>query len=329
MFGKHPSGYNNSPHYENGAFRNLNKEQVIPQNIFKIAWGFLTSKTTSPTIPSVKTDLFSLENDSLIWFGHSSYFIQIEGIKILVDPVFSEVSSPVPFFPKAFKGTNIYNTDDIPEIDWLIITHDHWDHLDYNTVRKLKDKTKHVFCPLGVGSHLRHWGVKADIITEMDWGDEFKTKEGFKIFCFTSKHFSGRTFVRNKTLWASFLIETPTSFRIFAGCDGGYDKHFLDIGKQFPGIDLAILENGQYNDNWSHIHMQPNEVIQAATDLKAKCLLPIHVAKFTLSMHCWNEPLCKICQLVGGEKFKLMTPMLGEKVEIKNLGQTFSKWWEE
>jgi L-ascorbate metabolism protein UlaG (beta-lactamase superfamily) len=327
MFGKLPGKYKSSAQYKDGIFRNLNREQVLPQNISRIVWKFLNNKTVVPVIPSIKTDLFSLKEDVLVWFGHSSYFIQIEDIKILVDPVFSEVSSPIPFFPKAFNGTNIYDADDIPEIDYLIITHDHWDHLDYNTMKKLKDKIRHVFCPLGVNSHLIYWGVDEQKITEMDWGDLVKTEDEFRIFCFPSQHFSGRNFVRNKTLWASFLTETPTLFRIFFGCDGGYDKHFVDIGRQFPDIDLAILENGQYNENWKYIHMHPNEVVQAAKDLNAKSLFPIHVAKFALSMHPWNEPLDRICELGKSENFEILTPMIGEKVELRNPNQTFSKWW--
>jgi L-ascorbate metabolism protein UlaG (beta-lactamase superfamily) len=321
MFGKHPKGM---------AFRNLNEDLVLPHNMFKIFFKFFLNRTVAPVIPSTKTDLFSLKKneDVLVWFGHSSYFVQIEGVKILVDPVLSKVSSPVPFFPKAFKGTDVYNTDDIPEIDYLIITHDHWDHLDYKTVKKLKNKIKKVFCPLGVDSHLTYWGFDSRKITKMNWEDVVKTEEGFKISCFPSKHFSGRSFVRNKTLWASFLIESPKLFRIFAGCDGGYDKHFSNIGNKIKSIDLAILENGQYNENWKHIHMHPNEVIQAAIDLKAKSLLPIHVAKFALSTHPWNEPLCKICESENSKSFKILTPMIGEKVELKNPDQTFSRWWE-
>lgn len=335
MFGKHPSGQRlerieKSKNYRNGSFHN---PQGAPHtiNTAKAAWHFLVEKNKNPTkIQSVKTNLLSLKNneDVLIWFGHSSYLMQIEGIKILVDPVFNENASPIPFVIQAFNGTNIYHAEDIPEVDYLIITHDHWDHLDYKTVKKLKDKVKNFICPLGVGEHLEYWGFDSSKIIEMDWEDIIKTEEEFRVFCLPSQHFSGRGFVRNKSLWASFLIETPSSFRIFAGCDGGYGRHFTEIGNKFQNIDLAILENGQYNKNWKTIHMHPNEVIQAVADLKAKTLLPIHVAKFNLSTHSWYEPLYKIYGLSTDKDFRLLTPMIGEKVYIKNKKQTFSKWWE-
>jgi L-ascorbate metabolism protein UlaG (beta-lactamase superfamily) len=295
-------------------------------NLLKAFFNVLKSQKKVNSIPSIKTDIINLKEseDALIWFGHSSYFIQIEGIKILVDPVFSEISSPIPFFPKAFSGSNVYNPADIPEIDYLIITHDHWDHLDYETVKNLK--FKQVICPLGVGAHFERW--EHNNIIEMDWNESVELSNGFTIHCLSSKHFSGRGFLRNKTLWASFLLESPLTFKIFIGGDGGYDTRFSKFGKRFRQIDLAILENGQYNDNWQSIHMRPKETLKAAEDLNAKALFPVHVAKFSLATHKWNEPLQKISKLSNNKNLRILIPMIGQKVYLKNNNQTFIKWWD-
>lgn len=319
-----------SKNFKNGEFVNqdnhsYNNLKMSYFEALKTIWKMLSLR--KPQIPSVKTNLlnFISTDNVLIWFGHSSYFIQIEGKKFLIDPVFSKVSSPIPLFPKAFVGSNIYKTEEIPEIDYLIITHDHWDHLDYDTIRKLKFKK--VICPLGVGSHFRYWGF--DNVIEMDWNREFDFN-GFHIYCLPSKHFSGRGFLRNKTLWVSFLLKTPKNFVIFIGGDGGYDSRFLKFSKLFGNIDLAILENGQYNKNWPDIHMFSEETVQAAMDLNAKFLFPVHNSKFILSTHDWNEPLEKITQLSKNKNFKLITPMIGEKVNLDNLpNQIFKKWWRE
>jgi L-ascorbate metabolism protein UlaG (beta-lactamase superfamily) len=336
-FGHLPTGeylekIQKSQYYKNGKFRNVDYSHVSrcsfhfgnAFNLLKLLWKVFLNQKNIEYIPSVKTDLMHLAKNEnvLIWFGHSSYFIQIETLKILVDPVFSEISSPIPFFPRAFAGSNAYVASDIPEIDYLIITHDHWDHLDYETVKKLK--FKEVICPLGVGAHFRYWGLNN--ITEMNWDEVLKLKHNCKMYCFPSKHFSGRGFRRNKTLWASFLLETSKFFRIFIGGDGGYGSSFSEIGKKFEGIDVAVLENGQYNPNWQSIHMNPYETMMAAKELKAKALLPVHNTKFALSTHHWKEPLEKITAFSSDKGLKILTPMIGQKVKLTN-PQVFAKWW--
>ncbi|MDR2075287.1 MAG: MBL fold metallo-hydrolase [Holosporales bacterium] len=338
-FGSLPDGnrlerIKKSTNYKNGQFHNIHpKDLAKPVGflktcsiLFKIILSIVGNQEKARNeIPSTKTNLINLNKmeDVLIWFGHSSYFIQIEGLRIMVDPVFSEVSSPIPFFPKAFPGTNVYTTSDIPDIDYLVITHDHWDHLDYETVKKLK--ISKIICPLGVGAHLERWGFNKEIIIEMDWHETVVFDNGFKIHCLPARHFSGRGFLRNKSLWASFLMESPNCFKIFMGGDGGYDTHFRDIGKKFNSIDLAVLENGQYNENWKNIHMHPKETIRAAKDLKARAVLPVHNSKFALSTHLWYEPLENIVEF--GKELKILTPMIGEKVDLKNKEQKFKKWW--
>ena len=339
-FGKLPDGarleqIKKSPNFRDGNFQNLRHTPDLTEGetMLSVLWDFLFSKKTRlkpvDKIPTIKTDLLNLDpgEDILVWFGHSSYFIQLDGKKILVDPVFSGSVSPISFTSKAFKGTDIYSVDDIPEIDYLFITHDHWDHLDYETILKLQSKIKRVICPLGVGSHLEYWGYKANIIVEKDWYEKVDLDSGFVATAVPARHFSGRGFKRNETLWVAFILQTPT-MKIFLGGDGGYDNHFSEIGAAIGSVDLAILENGQYDRKWKYIHMMPEEVVQAAIDLKAKAFFPVHSSKFAIANHPWDEPLKKVTENSKSTNLRLVTPMIGEKVILKDTSQQFSHWWE-
>lgn len=326
----------NSPNYKNGAFQNITPTPVMAEDVkfSQIMRDFIKSRKNrlkpESSIPTIKTDLLNLDisKDILVWFGHSSYFIQIDGKRILVDPVFSKSASPVPVIIKAFKGTNLYSADDIPEIDYLFITHDHWDHLDFKTIVKLKPKIKKIICGLGTGEHLERWGYDKNKITELDWNEETIPDDGFRAYTVPARHFSGRRFKRNQTLWTAFVLTTPT-MKIFMSGDGGYDKHFAEAQKKFGDIDLAILENGQNNKNWKYIHTSPEQVLQAAKDLHAKRILPVHSSKFSLAMHNWDEPLKRITELNKEFNLNVITPMIGEKVNLKDSEQKFSRWWEE
>jgi L-ascorbate metabolism protein UlaG (beta-lactamase superfamily) len=268
----------------------------------------------------------NLGEDVLIWFGHSSYFIQLNGKRFLVDPLFSEVSSPVPFFPKAFKGSNAFQAEDMPPIDYLIITHDHWDHLDYETLLKLKSKIKMVICPLGVGEHLEYWGFSVDCILEMDWNEDVALDKDLTIFCLPTQHFSGRWLRRNRSLWGSFLLKTK-NFTCYIGGDSGYGPHYKEIGNRFGSIDLAILDSGQHNQHWRHVHMMTDEVVKAVHDLKARRLLPVHICKVSLAYHPWNEPLNELSEMI--DEKKLLTPMMGEKIHLKLGDNATKKWWKK
>lgn len=281
-------------------------------------------------IPSIKTDLLNLTSgeDILIWFGHSSYFIRVDGKTILVDPVFSGNASPVRGTNKAFKGTDLYTVEDLPEIDYLFITHDHYDHADYETLIKLKPKTRKVICGLGVGGHFEHWGYEANKIIESDWNEQVDLVDGFTIFTTPARHFSGRGFIRNKSLWLSYVLQTP-SMKIYIGGDSGYDTHFAEIGQKHGPIDLAILDNGQYDKKWKYIHLLPEEVIQAALDLNARKMFPVHSSKFAMANHPWDEPLSKVSELSKGMDIMLVTPIIGEKVLLKDDNQRFTQWWRD
>lgn len=224
--------------------------------------------------------------------GHSSYYFQLDKKRFLVDPVFSGNASPIPGTTKAFAGSDIYNADDFPPIDFLIISHDHYDHLDYKTIKELKPKINKVICGLGVGAHFERWGFDEDQIIELDWYDETELAKDFRIISTPARHFSGRRFRRNNTLWSSYVLESPGK-RIFIGGDSGYDVHFKEIGEKYGPFDWAILENGQYNEKWRYIHTLPNEFVKVAEDLNVKNVLPVHSGKFALAQHPWTEPLQK------------------------------------
>jgi L-ascorbate metabolism protein UlaG (beta-lactamase superfamily) len=323
-----------SPHYRHGQFQNLSNTPSLAEGtsffgvLKEFYFGQSKQKIPPFTLPSKKTDLLNLDpyKNILVWFGHSSYFMQIDGKKMLVDPVFSGNASPLSFTTKSFKGSDIYKVSDLPEIDYLFISHDHWDHLDYKTILQLKPKVSKIITGLGVAAHLEFWGFDKNGIEEMDWNEQVFLDEGFNVHTVPARHFAGRGFKKNGSLWMSFVFTTPTK-KIFIGGDSGYDRHFTEIGKQFGPFDLAILEDGQYNKYWKYIHMMPEETVQAAIDLHAKKLLPVHWAKFSLSVHAWNEPIIRIKKEATDRDLQLLHPMIGESVDLDN-DQPFSTWWE-
>lgn len=339
-FGRTPRGerlerIKKSPNYRNGEFQNLHETPQVTsgKSYFASLIEFLFKKKErlkpEYDLPANKINLWELDKNEncLIWFGHSSYLLQVDEIRILVDPVFSKAASPVSFVNKSFKGTNVYTPEDIPEVDYLIISHDHWDHLDYKTATALKERISKVVCGLGVGEHFEYWGFDKNNIIELDWDENVNFGNGFIVHCFPVRHFSGRGLSPNQSLWASFLVET-SSMKIYIGGDSGYDTHFEKIGKLFEEIDLAILEAGQYDKDWKYIHMMPEEILQATKDLNAKKLLPAHNSKYALANHPWDEPLSKISELHKGSSFQLLTPLIGEKVMLDSEVSDFTNWWQ-
>ena len=338
-FGALPSGENLkkiqlSPRYQDGQFRNLSHTPQLTEgaNLFGVLKEFYFDKSKQKIppapLPSVKTILHGQDpsKNILVWFGHSSYFIQVAGRTVLVDPVFSGNASPLRFTTKSFKGSDIYSVSDLPDIDYLFLTHDHWDHLDYKTILKLKSKVKKVITGFGVAAHLTLWGYNENLIVEMDWNDVFVPETGFSVTNTPARHFSGRSLKRNKSIWSSFVFSVPGK-KIFFGGDSGYDTHFKDIGNQYGPFDLVILENGQYDKNWKYIHMNPEETVQAALDLQSKKLLPVHWGKFSLSVHSWNEPILRVIKEAAKRNLTVIHPMIGELVDLDR-DQLFSLWWE-
>lgn len=323
-----------SPNYREGSFQNLTPTSVMAEDASYVTMMrefFFTKNQRYPdkTLPVIKTNLntLSAEQTSIIWFGHSSYLIQVHGKALLIDPVFSERASPVQSIgSKRFEVSHLYTVDDIPPVDAIIITHDHYDHLDHQTIKALAKKTKHFYTPLGVGEHLEHWGVDSNIITELDWWQHTYIDESIQLTCTPARHFSGRGLKRNQTLWCSYVLTTPTE-KLFLGGDSGYDNTFQEIGSKFGPFDIAVLEAGQYDPKWPNIHMAPEETVQAALDLNTSVLLPVHWGKFTLAMHAWNDPIDRVVAAAKQKQVTLTTPQIGEPV-VANTNYPNSKWWQ-
>lgn len=340
QFGALPEGkrlalVKKSPNYRDGKFRNIvEKPTITPgysiwSELYKTVFEDYPRVTPQDSLPSVKTDLKSipLDKNIIIWFGHSSFFLQLDSVRILADPVFSGKASPLPGGIRAFKGSDIYTAQDMPEIDYMLLSHDHYDHLDYATAKALQPKVKKVICGLGAGAHYERWGYNEQQILEKDWGDQVPVKPGFNIFTESTHHESGRGLTSSQSLWVSFFIQSPNLSVYYSG-DGGYSDRFKKIAAQFGAVDWAIMECGQYNKAWQSVHELPEEVAQATTELKAKNLLPVHHSKFTLARHPWDEPLEQISLLSQSRPYKLATPMIGEVVRLNDSAQVFRQWWK-
>jgi len=340
IFGNPPSGkalelIKASPNYQKGKFQNLVETKMSPPGVsyFTILREFLKSHPrTTPTHPlpsikrNLKTPLSPPSTPVITWFGHSSYLLQIAGKNILVDPVFSKAPTPLQFIgSKAFDGTTPYTINDLPAIDYIILTHDHYDHLDYRFIKAMGNKPQAYITALGVGSHLRSWGITGEKITELDWWQSFQLDDSIQLHAAPARHFSGRGLTRDTTLWCSFVFMAD-GYNIFIGGDSGYEKHFKEIGDRFGPFDLAILECGQYHHYWPYIHMMPEENVQAALDLRAALLLPVHWGKFKLSMHPWDEPVERLLKEAGKQNVRVITPMIGEAFSLNEADKT-TPWW--
>ena len=209
--------------------------------------------------------------------------------------------APIPWVNRAFDGTHVYGVEDMPEIDQLLITHDHWDHLDHPTITALESKVRKVIAPLGVGSYFEQWGYARDKLREADWYTAVEAASGFTIHVLPARHFSGRLVERNKTLWAAYALE-GNGRRLFFSGDTGFGPHFEEIARRIgAGFDLVATDNGQYNERWAHVHMTPEEAFRAAQILGAKAWLPAHVGKFRLARHAWNEPFDRAVAASAGQ----------------------------
>ncbi|WP_228448458.1 MULTISPECIES: MBL fold metallo-hydrolase [unclassified Chryseobacterium] len=335
--GKRLSRIRQSKLYRNKQFQNISHTPSLAEGykMWKVTYDFFLGKkhpSLKPVkeIPSIYTDLKSLDKntDVFIWLGHSSYYLQTDGVSFLIDPVLSLYGSPFKYFNKAFKGSEIFKPEDIPNLDYLVITHDHFDHLDYPTVQSIKDRTGMAIVPLGVGAHLERWGYTEQQLIEEEWGTEVELKNKIKLALTPARHFSGRRVKQNDTLWTSYVLETPTK-KIFLGGDSGYDSHFKMIGEKYGPFDYAVLENGQYGEAWRYIHTLPEDTIQVAIDIKARHIIPVHAAKFALALHPWNEPLQKITSLGKDKNLNILTPKIGEVVDLNRKDQQFTAWWED
>lgn len=339
-FGKLPSGkrldrIKSSVNYRERSFQNLQPTEMLakdasyPKMMAEFFFGKVVDGVPDSPLQVFKSDLkaLPLHNPVIVWFGHSSYLIIINGKRILIDPVFSAYASPWQFIgTKNFAYSHPYSIDDFPELDLVILTHDHYDHLDYHAILKLRSKAKQFCTALGVGAHLVHWGIDESKITEVDWWESTTVFSGFELTATPARHFSGRGFKRNQSLWTSFVLSVE-GYKIVIGGDSGYDGSFKTIGDKLGPFDLAILECGQYNQQWPFIHMMPEDTVQAAVDLRANVLLPVHWGKFKLSLHSWTDPINRAVAQANVLRQKITTPMIGEIIKLDAISNG-SYWWK-
>lgn len=301
--------------YENQEPTVLNPEGTsMWRALGKMIKGVPDRRPRTP-IPNIPVDLDQLgDQDGYIWLGHSSVFLQLDGIRILIDPVFSKRASPFPFTgPKAFAYSFDYTAEQFENMDLILQTHDHYDHLDKKNIQVLSQSAVQVLVPSGLKRMLMNWGIAKEKITERSWGDVFEYQT-LKIYMLQARHFSGRGMLnRNTTLWCSYGIRS-SQLNVFHSGDSGYGGHFAEIGAKYGPFDLAFLECGQYNENWPLIHMMPEESVQAAIDLGSKKMLPIHHSRFALSIHPWREPVERASLAATNQGQSLTLPKPGELV---------------
>ncbi|MCP4520466.1 MAG: hypothetical protein GY827_02025 [Cytophagales bacterium] len=263
-----------------------------------------------------------------IWYAHSVILLRINNKTLLIDPMLGPNASPIaPFSTDRFSEKSLDIIDELPEIDLVLFTHDHYDHVDLDSLIKLMPKTKEYYVGLGVGRHLEKWGISADKIKEFDWWDE--TAFGDINITYTpTRHFSGRGLTdREKSLWGGWVFKTASESIYFSG-DGGYGKHFKEIGERLGPFDFGFMECGQYNEKWHLIHMFPEESVQAAIDTHTKKIMPVHWAGFALAMHTWTDPVIRFIETSQKENIPFITPKIGELVSFEDNTYQNNQWWE-
>lgn len=329
--------YASSPNFENGKFKNLlpTSMSMSAKDMAKTIAGFISGgvdRAPKEKIQVLHPDpgLIASPNGStrLVWYGHSAFLLQIDGKNLLIDPMFGTTPAPYPWMGRSrFTDGLPIAIADLPQIDAILLSHDHYDHLDYRSILALKERTKVFFVPLGVGMHLRAWGVEPARIHELDWWDEIDHEHLH--FAFTpARHFSGRGLTdRFSTLWGGWVIRGRKD-NIYFSADSGYGPHFAEIGNKYGPFDFAMIECGQYNEKWADIHMMPEESAQAALDVRAKVMMPIHWGSFVLAMHSWTDPVERVTKKADELGMPIITPRIGDVIALDALGAFHERWWQ-
>ncbi|WP_372755006.1 MBL fold metallo-hydrolase [Mariniflexile sp.] len=330
--------YASSEQFNNGKFENtkpVNMELSFFETL-SLFRKFLFTKVENGRpkndIAVNKIDSLSIANYAsptrFVWFGHSSFLIQMNHKNILLDPMFSPVPAPHNILGgKRFSAELPIEVQKLPKIDAVLISHDHYDHLDYESISILKDKVATFYTPLGVGVHLEAWGVSKENIIELDWWQETMFDD-LKFICTPARHFSGRKFNnRQSTLWSSWVIQSDMENIFFSG-DSGYDSHFKEIGEKYGPFNFAMLECGQYNEMWPEIHMFPEETAQAGLDLQANRIMPIHWGAFKLALHSWTDPVERVTKKAKALNLPIITPKIGEAFLLQDEIINNQDWWQ-
>ena len=282
--------------------------------------------TKTPDYLSSPESRLSIEEFRVTWFGHSSLLLQMHGMNILIDPVFSEMISPVSWAgSKRFSHPPV-SVAQLPEIDILILSHDHYDHLDYDVICQIDPKVKQYVVPLGVENHLKRWKVKAEKITNMAWWEEIDIN-GLTIACTPAQHFSGRKLVDSMaTLWCSWVLKDEYH-KIFENGDSGFAPHFEKIHEKYGDFDFALMECGQYDVQWPKVHMFPEQSAHAAKILGAKVVQPIHWGAIVLSRHGWDDPVERFLLAAEKENLTVITPYIGQTTRLETPSLFMERWW--
>ena len=329
--------YERFDNYVNGKFVNETETSLnmgISEYISMIKDSFKCAQDRKPgaqmPIPMIDWKKIKNEKDSLTWLGHSTFLLSIDNKKILLDPILGPIASPVSFVGSRryeYSKNMLQVIDEMPPIDAVLISHDHYDHLDFKSIVKLNNKVSHFFVPLGVSSHLIVWGVPKEKITELNWWDETNF-QGLTFVLTPAKHFSGRGILnRNTTLWGGWAI-LGKHRRFYNSGDGGYDKHFKEIGKKYGPFDITLMEGAQYDRRWFWVHMRPEEAVQAHLDVNGKNMMLMHWGAFTLAFHGWKEPIERALKEAKKSDINLIAPKIGETVLLdSDLNDHFSSWW--
>jgi L-ascorbate metabolism protein UlaG (beta-lactamase superfamily) len=320
-----------SPQYRDGLFHNRVATSVLPpQQGAKVLAAFLTGrKRRQPTgpVPLVTPPIGpAAEGLHAIWYGHSSALVEIEGKRVLFDPVWSERCSPSRLVgPRRLHPPPVPLTD-LPRVDAIVISHDHYDHLDTATVRTLIHTQSAPFLvPLGVGGHLERWGVPTDRIMELDW-DEAVTVAGIRFVATAARHFSGRAFTRDNTLWASWVV-AGQRHKVFYTGDSGYFDEYADIGAEHGPFDLTLIQIGAYGELWPDIHMTPEQGVAAHVEVGGRVLIPLHWATFDLAMHDWGEPADRLWAEAKARGVTVVVPRPGERIDVA-YPPPVDPWWQ-
>ncbi|HEX6705591.1 MAG TPA: MBL fold metallo-hydrolase [Albitalea sp.] len=325
------------PQYRDGRFVNLQPEAptgiaALGDYIVRQFSGNEVREPPSP-LPVLAVDKAALaaapsrSGLRTFWIGHSSTYIELDGLRVLLDPVFAERVSPLPVGPRRFHSPPIALSD-LPPIDAVLISHDHYDHLDMDTVRHLAARGSRFFVPLGVGAHLEHWGVPPAQIEELTWWEK-RTLGGVEFACTPSRHYSGRGLRdRSATLWSSWSVIGP-QHRFFYSGDTGYSPLFQEIGSRLGPFDIAFIKIGAYGPGpaWVDIHMTPEDAVRVSRDVRAKRMFPVHWSTFNLAYHDWDEPIRRAVAEARRTGAELVTPRLGEWVDV-NSAFASTPWWE-